>query len=263
MSNKVNNNSKLFCIMPAAGKSARYTNGNKLFDYTLENGDSTAVMSTISSFLSVGIVEEILVGYDETNKKSKDFIENFLELSAEDSTFSKVKFVIGGDSRQKTVFNLLKFINDNTDSTDNIWILVHDAARPCLNGYEILSFINKTLEHNRSSIMALPISDTIKKVDNNLNITKTIPRENMWVAQTPQMFKFNILYQSLKHCIDMSIDVTDESQALEILGHKCNVIKGYSHNIKITHNSDMTHGKCIINHISDYHFDDESEENND
>ena len=265
MINRENNNAKLFCIMPAAGKSSRYKKGNKLYDYTLENGNSTVIMNTISSFLSVGIVEKIFVGYDDANRKSRAFKDDFIELSAhpENSDFSKVKFLEGGDARQETVFNILKFISDKYSDTDKIWVLVHDAARPCLNGYEILSFINKTLENNRSSIMAIPVSDTIKKVDKNLIISETVSRENIWVAQTPQMFKFDVLFQSLKYCIDMNINVTDESQALEILGHECSVIKGYSHNIKITHDSDIIHGNCIVNHISNYYFNNESEENND
>ena len=170
--------------MPAAGKSSRYKKGNKLYDYTIENGNSTVIMNTISSFLSVGIVEKIFVGYDDANRKSRAFKDDFIELSAhpENSDFSKVKFIEGGDARQETVFNVLKFISDKYSDTDKIWVLVHDAARPCLNDYEILSFINKTLENNKSSIMAIPVSDTIKKVDKNLIISETLSRENIWVG---------------------------------------------------------------------------------
>ena len=69
----------------------------------------------------------------------------------------------------------------------------------------------------------------------------------MWLAQTPQMFKFGILFESLKYCIENDIDVTDESQALEILNHKYTIIKGKSYNIKITEDIDLIHARCLAN----------------
>ena len=93
--------------------------------------------------------------------------------------------------------------------------------------------------------MAIPVSDTIKKADKNNNIIKTISRDEMWLAQTPQMFRFGILYSSLKHCISNKLDVTDESQALEILGHECAVIRGKPYNIKITEDIDLNHARAL------------------
>ena len=69
----------------------------------------------------------------------------------------------------------------------------------------------------------------------------------MWLAQTPQMFRFGILFESLKHCIENNIEVTDESQALEILNHECTVIKGKPYNIKITEDIDLIHARCLTN----------------
>ena len=265
MISEKNNNEKIFCIIPAAGKSSRYQKGDKLFDQTIENSNSTVIMNTILSFLNLEKVEKVFIGYDDANKKSLDFINDFSKLStqSENSNLTKTKFIKGGSTRQETVFNVLNFINENYSDVDNIWTLIHDAARPCLRDYEILSFINKTLKNKRSSIMAIPVSETIKKVDNKFIISKTLSRDKIWLAQTPQMFKFDILYQSLKHCIDMNINVTDESQALEVLGHECFVIQGYPYNIKITHDSDMIHGNCIINHLSESKCGKKKEEHND
>jgi 2-C-methyl-D-erythritol 4-phosphate cytidylyltransferase len=125
--------------------------------------------------------------------------------------------------------------------------MIHDAARPAILPNDILDFINSVIEINKSSIMAVPIFDTIKKVDKKNNIIRTILRDEMWLAQTPQMFRFGILFESLKHCIENGIEVTDESQALEVLNHECTVIKGKSYNIKITEDIDLIHARCLAN----------------
>ena len=67
----------------------------------------------------------------------------------------------------------------------------------------------------------------------------------MWLAQTPQMFRFGILYTSLKHCVSNKINVTDESQAIEILGHECAVVRGKPYNIKITEDIDLNHARAL------------------
>ena len=98
--------------------------------------------------------------------------------------------------------------------------------------------------------MAIPVSDTIKKVDKNNNIIKTTSRDEMWLAQTPQMFRFGILYNSLKHCVSNKINVTDESQAIEILGHECAVVRGKPYNIKITEDIDLNHARALAGDLS-------------
>ena len=135
----------------------------------------------------------------------------------------------------------------NIDDIEDVWIIIHDAARPTIFSYDILDFIENTLKLNKSCIMAIPVNDTIKKVDKNNNIMTTISRDEMWLAQTPQMFRFEILFDSLNNCISNKIHVTDESQALEILNHECTVIKGKPYNIKITEDIDLIHAKCLAN----------------
>ena len=251
-------NAKLVCIVPAAGNSTRFKNGNKLFDNNLTEDGHSVFTETLENLL-LGVVDQVIVGYDEKCEGANQYKEAHSQIVADElsskskkNTYSQITFVRGGHSRQNTVFEALEYLQGSINDTEELWVMVHDAARPCILSYDILSFINKTIESNTSSIMAMPISDTIKKVDENFNIVETIPRDGMWVAQTPQMFKFNILHESLKHCIDNDVQVTDESQALEILGHPCRVHIGRPYNIKITRNSDMWQAKCISNHLLDY-----------
>ena len=259
-------NAKLVCIVPAAGNSTRFKNGNKLFDNNLTEDGHSVFTETLENLL-LGVVDQVIVGYDEKCEGANQYKEAHSQIVADElsskskkNTYSKITFVKGGNSRQKTVFKALEYLQGSINDTEELWVMVHDAARPCILSYDILSFINKTIESNTSSIMAMPISDTIKKVDKNFNIMETVSREGMWLAQTPQMFKFNILYESLKHCIDNDMEVTDESQALEISGHSCRVHIGQPYNIKITRNSDMLQAKCISNHLLDYIYEEDFED---
>ena len=263
MINKLKNNAELICIIPAAGKSSRYDKSNKIFE-SLEDDEENGLDVLNASILNIntlGVVTKIYVGYDESSKEAcdlKDVINNAnndidAKISSEEELaiglFKKISFVKGGSTRQETVYKCLQHIKNFKSDNENTWVLVHDAARPCVFPFENLEFINKTIECDTSSIMAIPISDTVKKVDADGKISNTLPRENLWLAQTPQMFKFNILYESLKHCNDKNISVTDDSQALEILGHQCRVHMGKPYNNKITYHSDLPYAKCIYEHM--------------
>ena len=248
MNQLAEHNIKVICIIPAAGKSSRFKSGNKLNAFIEETED--VISRTIKNIESIECIEKIFVGLNlidiETRNnllKKKDLHKNEEEILS-----SKVKFYEGGESRQNSIFNGLKQIKElQINDIDNVWIIIHDAARPAILSNDILDFIKSVIKINKSSIMAVPIFDTIKKVDKKNNIIRTILRDEMWLAQTPQMFRFGILFESLKHCIENNIEVTDESQALEILNHECTVIKGKSYNIKITEDIDLIHARCLAN----------------
>ena len=229
------NNIKFMCIIPAAGASSRFKKGNKLYENIYEN--ENVLSRTIKNVAGVKF-DEVFIGL---NPKDMNFPKSYL------GNTDNVTFFAGGESRQKTVLNGLDCIKKlNIDDIDNIWVIIHDAARPIISSQDIAEFMINVLRLNKSCIMAIPVSDTIKKVDKNNNIIKTTSRDEMWLAQTPQMFRFEILYSSLQHCISNKINVTDESQALEILGHKCAVVRGRPYNIKITENIDLNHAKALV-----------------
>ena len=228
------NNIKFMCIIPAAGASSRFKKGNKLFENIYENED--VLNRTIKNVTGVKF-DEVFVGL---NSKDVNFPKSYL------GNTDNVTFFAGGESRQKTVLNGLDCIKKlNIDDVDNIWVIIHDAARPIISSQDIEEFMINVLRLNKSCIMAIPVSDTIKKVDKNNIIINTTSRDEMWLAQTPQMFRFEILYSSLEHCISSKINVTDESQALEILGHECAVVRGKPYNIKITEDIDLNHAKAL------------------
>ena len=228
------NNIKFMCIIPAAGESSRFKKGNKLFEYIYENED--VLSKTIKNVTSIKF-DKVFVGL---NSNDMNFPKSHL------GNINNITFYAGGESRQKTVLNGLDCLKKlNIDDIDNTWVIIHDAARPVISTLDIVEFMINVLRLNKSCIMAIPVSDTIKKVDNNNNIIKTTSRDEMWLAQTPQMFRFGILYSSLEHCISSKINVTDESQALEILGLECAVLRGKPYNIKITEDIDLNHAKAL------------------
>ncbi len=136
---------------------------------------------------------------------------------------------VGGDTRAKTVWNGLL----NTPFEDEDWVLVHDAARPCLRASELAHLVDTVLADDSISggILALPMSDTVKVVNDEGIIEKTIPRDHLWRAATPQMFKKGLLLQALN---DPHEGITDEASAVEALGYPVKVIAGRPTNIKVT-----------------------------
>ena len=263
MNEELSKNKGLFFIIPAAGNSTRFKQGNKIFENIDYEHNANVLQSVIYLAMSIGIVKKVIVGYNKNSKQAQDTrsvhsISPSDEITDEEliKKLKKVDFVEGGSTRQETVLNCLKYLkNENKDIGDD-WVIIHDAARPCLLAYDILEFINKTLDSNKSSIMALPLADTLKKVNEDKIIEETISRDSLWVAQTPQMFKFNTVFDSLKFCNENKLKITDESQAIELNGHKCRVHFGRPYNIKITHEMDMTLAKCIFNHLERYILED-------
>lgn len=138
----------------------------------------------------------------------------------------------GGESRAETVLNTLNAINaDNQD-----WILVHDAARPGLRN-DTLNRLLDTLEADAvGGLLALPVADTIKKSNEINQVEKTVSRQNLWQAQTPQMFR----YATLKHALtDFSGIPTDEAEAIEAQGLSPRLVHGELMNLKVTYPEDL------------------------
>ncbi len=109
-------------------------------------------------------------------------------------------------------------------------MLVHDAARPCVSGADLDRLIVLAGAHPVGGLLASPVSDTLKRANAEGEVTETVPRDGMWRALTPQMFR----YETLVHALASSPDVTDEAQAIEALGMSPLLVAGSARNIKIT-----------------------------
>lgn len=183
---------------------------------------------TVSRFTSLARIEGIVVVISDN-----DMYWSGLELSGNE----KVMTAIGGEQRYHSVLNGLYRLNEIAGNND--WILVHDAARPCVRVEDIAVLIEKVSDHAAGGLLGVPARDTLKRADANDEITETIPREGVWHALTPQMFRKGMLQQAIEDTIKNNINITDEAQAMEHAGFKPKFVAGHPDNIKITRMSDL------------------------
>ena len=147
----------------------------------------------------------------------------------------------GGATRQETVLNTLQAMATAGVSADD-WVLVHDAARPGLTTDAVRRLIQAVTEHVYVSggILAMPMADTLKMISaqNPGCIGKTLPRDGLWLAQTPQMFRLQALSEALSDAINNHYEVTDEASAMERSGCEPLLVPGEWRNLKVTYPQD-------------------------
>ncbi len=147
----------------------------------------------------------------------------------------------GGKTRFESVYNGLLLVCKLDVDAQNDWVFVHDAARP-LASIDLFKNLYETVieQQAKGVIVAMPAHDTVKKVDQKTQrIIKTISRETIWLAQTPQLFEYGLLKQAMQYCRKHQIPVTDESSAVESFGYQPMIVEGQWHNIKVTVEKDL------------------------
>lgn len=183
-------------------------------------------------------------------------VENvFVVLAPEDREFARHDWsafagrleplYCGGESRRDSVYNGLVAAMAAVDADD--WLLVHDAARPCLPKRDLDSLIAETREDQIGGILALPAAETVKKAAKDeagvMRVAGTEDRSQLWLAQTPQMFRCGLLLQALK---EAKRAVTDEAGAIEQMGLKPRLVAGSRENIKVTFPEDLKIAEAIL-----------------
>jgi len=171
-------------------------------------------------------------------------------LSAEDAEWQKLgiepnkKITVhrcGGETRAATVLNGLEQMNN---AADDDWVLVHDAARPGLTQELLNRLLDDLQDDPVGGLLAIPLADTLKRADAAQRVARTEPRENLWQAQTPQMFRYAMLKKALQAGGTVP---TDEAQAIEALGYKPKLVLGDLRNLKITYARDLALVEAILN----------------
>ena len=154
-----------------------------------------------------------------------------------DSAARPVTTVTGGEERCHSVLNGLQALARRADEND--WVLVHDAARPCVRPGDIETLITHCRDEEAGGLLALPVHDTVKLADDSGHVLETLDRSALWRALTPQMFRYGILRQALQHAIDRQELVTDEAMAIELAGLPARLVEGHADNIKVTQPEDL------------------------
>ena len=153
---------------------------------------------------------------------------------------------LGGGSRAATVLNALEGISGQADVDD--WILVHDAARPCLSAQMLDRLIGEVGDDRSGGLLAVPVADTLKRAGDDGRSVRTESRIGLWQAQTPQMFRYDLLLRALRSC-DLR-QATDESAAVEALGFKPKLVQSDATNLKVTHPRDLVLAELILNEVA-------------
>jgi len=151
-----------------------------------------------------------------------------------------VQLIPGGRERQESVFNALKAMPETTE-----WVAVHDGVRPLVTSRDIVACLAKAQEMG-AACLARPVAETLKKVSVQGLITATIPREQVWCAQTPQVFRFPWLWQAHRRARQENFTVTDDAQLMEWTGRSVAVVPASSENIKITTPEDLQLAEAIL-----------------
>jgi 2-C-methyl-D-erythritol 4-phosphate cytidylyltransferase len=229
--------SKFIVVVPAAGAGKRMlSNSPKQY---LKIGSKSVIEHTLSNLLAHPLIKKIIVSLSPS-----DEYFNGLNVSKD----PRVLQVIGGTERVDSVLNGLLCL----DQKANPWVLVHDAARPCVTHEEITRLIEQCVNNDIGGLLAVPVVDTLKKnvpmtINTNAKVEKTVDRKDIWQALTPQMYKTNELISAIENALDKSLDITDESSAIESIGLASMLVLGNRQNIKITRPEDLALAAFYLN----------------
>lgn len=158
----------------------------------------------------------------------------------------RIQTCTGGKERAHSVLSALHALEEQADDSD--WVLVHDAARPCLHPHDLSNLIDTLFEHPVGGLLAAPVADTLKRAGESAppEVEQTVDRSRLWRALTPQMFRFGALRGALAFCLEQGQAVTDESSAMEFSGNMPLLVEGRPDNLKITVPSDLALAEFIL-----------------
>jgi 2-C-methyl-D-erythritol 4-phosphate cytidylyltransferase len=234
---------RYWAIIPAAGVGRRMR--SDIPKQYLPLADRTVLEHTLHRIALHPLIAEIVVVISDDDTYWDDL---YLDWVAK-----PVKTAPGGTERCHSVLNGLQAISQQAD--DNDWVLVHDAARPCVRPDDIDKLITQCRD-DVGGILAVPVSDTMKQRSETGLIDHTVDRSNLWHALTPQMFRLGKLRDALQAALDKKILVTDEAMAMEQAGYKPRLVEGHADNIKITRPEDLALAAFFLRQQQEYGIDD-------
>ena len=221
-------------IMPSAGIGKRMQ--SDISKQYIEMDGKPILAHTIDRFNRCKYIDEIILVVKE------DDVDYCINEIVEKYEFSKVKeIVVGGTERYNSVYNGLCEVNKKCDI-----VLIHDGVRPFIDEKNIVDGIENVIKFGACAI-GVPVKDTIKVVNESGDIVDTPNRSRLWAVQTPQCFRYDIIYKAHNEYNENYGNITDDSMLVEKLGHKVKMIKGSYNNIKITTPEDLEFAKVILN----------------
>jgi len=226
MSSAKSSQVKYWAVVPAAGVGKRMQ-ADRPKQY-LEIAGRPLIEYAISQLMVDPHIEGVVVAIS-----AEDEYWPTLEI-----TLDKPLWVVeGGVERCHSVLNALQELATRANEED--WVLVHDAARPCVRAEDITQLITKLTHDDIGGLLAVPVRDTMKRAGTNQRVITTEDREGLWHALTPQMFRFGKLRHALEQALEDESLVTDEASAMELAEYEPLLVEGHADNIKVTRPEDL------------------------
>lgn len=229
---------KFAVVVPAAGIGKRMQ-AQCPKQYLYIDG-VTILEHTVNRLLSHPKISKVVIVLGKND-------EYFADTSLVNNAF--VTTVVGGKERVDSVLAGLKSIDKHLFP----WVLVHDAARPCVSHLDITALIDNSLQHDIGGLLAIPVRDTMKLASSTNTtfhkpqlVQQTVPRKYLWHALTPQMFRSEELQLAITQALHKRIDIADESSAMELAGFTSALVEGSGENIKITRKDDLSLATFIL-----------------
>ena len=222
-----------WAVVPAAGRGERF-GGSRPKQYVPLLGRPVLSWS-LAALLAEPSISGVVVALAPGDRR-------FARLP--EARDPRVRRCAGGARRELSVANALAALEG--EARDHDWVLVHDAARPCLHRDDLRALLDVVGEDAVGGLLALPLSDTLKVADARGCSARTLPREGVWRALTPQMIRYGVLRRALALSIERGRTVTDEAAAVEALGMRPRLVAGRADNIKVTLPGDRAMAAAIL-----------------
>ncbi|MGH7172624.1 MAG: 2-C-methyl-D-erythritol 4-phosphate cytidylyltransferase, partial [Gemmataceae bacterium] len=218
--------SRFAVILPAAGKSSRFRDREKK---PFANLDGRAVwLRCAELFITRDDVCQCLIVVAPADQ------ETFRRRYQANLAFMNVQIANGGAERFESVANALAMVKEEAE-----FVAIHDAARPCVTA-ELIDTVFASAAKMGAAMLAVPVTDTIKRADDKGRVKETVARQGLWRAQTPQVFRRDWLIEAYAKRGQLGQDITDDAQLIEAIGHPVCLIQGSTTNVKITTREDLT-----------------------
>ncbi|MCU7859624.1 MAG: 2-C-methyl-D-erythritol 4-phosphate cytidylyltransferase [Candidatus Thiodiazotropha sp. (ex Lucinoma kastoroae)] len=216
-----------WAVVPAAGVGQRM--GSDIPKQYLQLSGRRVIDHTLARLLSHPKIEGVYVALSpqDNHWQACDYADD-----------PRVFRVNGGEQRSHSVLHALHQLQQHKAAPEE-WILVHDAARPCLSHADLDNLIMTLIKHPIGGLLGTPVRDTLKSVNADAEVEATVSRERLWHALTPQMFRLGMLTKALEDSISKATWVTDDASAMELAGYRPMMVDGEAGNLKITRPEDL------------------------
>lgn len=220
-------------ILPAAGRSSRFGDPDEKKIYT-DLAGRAVWLRAIDPFVNNDEVGQIIIAIAEDDR------ETFERRYRDSVAFLGLDVVVGGAERTDTVAAALERVKDSCD-----FVAVHDAARPCVTQAQVAAVFEAARDRG-AAMLAVPVADTIKRASTDGVVVETVPRDNLFLAQTPQVFRRDWLVEAYEKRDRNGPGATDDARLVEAMGRPIAIVPGSPFNLKITTRDDLKLARAVL-----------------